>query len=189
MSEQLTLWDTDNATSSPGSADGASPCASPDGRTIGRSGQAHVPVSRFRSLDADKAMPTDATCGPIFTASSPSTSLQLSLESRLRAKMDVVPQVAAAFIAAYCDAVIRNAPRHRLMIERSRRAAKRHKTRVCVMCGSGFTTTRTDAGYCSNVCRQAAYRRSAKPRSSGSGAVDGDEQRRVVLALMRAPYP
>jgi hypothetical protein len=89
MSEQLTLWDTDNATSSPGSADGASPCASPDGRTIGRSGQAHVPVSRFRSLDADKAMPTDATCGPIFTASSPSTSLQLSLESRLRAKMDV----------------------------------------------------------------------------------------------------
>jgi DNA (cytosine-5)-methyltransferase 1 len=101
----------------------------------------------------------------------------------------IVPQVAAAFIAAYCDAVIRNAPRHRLMIERSRRAAKRHKTRVCVMCGSGFTTTRTDAGYCSNVCRQAAYRRSAKPRSSGSGAVDGDEQRRVVLALMRAPYP
>jgi hypothetical protein len=71
------------------SADGPTPCASPDGPTTSRSGPAHVHVSRFRSRDSDKAMPTDATCGPLFTASSPSAALQSCLENRLRAAMDL----------------------------------------------------------------------------------------------------
>ena len=29
---------------------------------------------------------------------------------------------------------------------------------VCLMCGKPFTAARADAGYCSNACRQAAYR-------------------------------
>jgi hypothetical protein len=78
-----------SATSSPASQDGPMPCASPDGPTAAPSGPAHVPVSRFRSLDRDKAMPTNDTSGPLFTASSPSAALQRSLESRLRARMDV----------------------------------------------------------------------------------------------------
>ena len=80
---------TTNATFSPGSADGLSPCGGPDSKTPEESGLAPVPVSRFRALAKDRATPTSGTCGPLFTASSPSAVLQLSLESRLRARMDV----------------------------------------------------------------------------------------------------
>lgn len=66
---------------------GPSPCAGRAGPTTAPSGPAHVPVSRFRARDSEKAMPTNDTCGPLFTLSSPSASLQLSLESRLRARM------------------------------------------------------------------------------------------------------
>src|ERR1700739_5090025 len=41
---------------------------------------------------------------------------------------------------------------------RYRRTVKRHKERTCVICGNSFTTTRRDASYCSNACRQKAYR-------------------------------
>ena len=75
-------------TSSLESAAGATPFASPISQTIEKSGQAHVRVSRFRSLDADKAMPIADTCGPLFTVSSPSAALQSSLENKLRAAMD-----------------------------------------------------------------------------------------------------
>ena len=57
------------------------------GQTIGPSGPAHVPVSRFRARDSEKAMPINDMCGPLFTTSSPSADLQLSLENRLRARM------------------------------------------------------------------------------------------------------
>ena len=65
-------------------------CASAGGMAgpIGQSGLDHAPVSRFRALDSEKDMPIDATCGPLFTISSPSAALQRSLESRLRARMD-----------------------------------------------------------------------------------------------------
>lgn len=56
---------------------------------IAQSGLAPVRVSRFRARDSEKAMPTNDTSGPLFTASSPSARLQRSLESRLRAQMDV----------------------------------------------------------------------------------------------------
>lgn len=78
-----------NATSSPALADGVSPCASQDGQTASPAGPAPVRVSRFRALDSGKAMPTNDTCGPLFTRSSPSVGLQRCLESRLRARMDV----------------------------------------------------------------------------------------------------
>ena len=48
----------------------------------------HVRVSRFRAQESDKDMPINDTCGPLFTASSPSASLQRSLESRLQARME-----------------------------------------------------------------------------------------------------
>lgn len=56
---------------------------------MNQSGPAPVRVSRFRALDSERAMPINDTCGPLFTASSPSASLQSSLENRLRARMDV----------------------------------------------------------------------------------------------------
>jgi hypothetical protein len=76
-----------SATSLPGSAAGHTRLRSLIGAP--RSGRAHAHVSRFRSLDSEKAMPTNDTSGPLFTASSPSASLQRSLESRLRARTDV----------------------------------------------------------------------------------------------------
>jgi len=87
MSSQPTFEASPNAISSPGSEAGVTPSALPDGPTMSPSGPAPVPVSRFRSQDSEKAMPINDTCGPLFTASSPSFALQSSLESRLRARM------------------------------------------------------------------------------------------------------
>ena len=80
--------DTSNATSSPASADGPTPSASPDGPLTGQCGLEAVPVSRYRALDNTRAMPTNATSGPLFSALSPSAALSASLASRLQARMD-----------------------------------------------------------------------------------------------------
>lgn len=85
--EPTTSEATPRLISSPGLAGGPSPSVLPDGPTTDLFGQAPVPVSRFRARDSEKAMPINDTCGPLFTASSPSAALQSSLESRLRAAM------------------------------------------------------------------------------------------------------
>ena len=87
MSNQKTLKATTSATSSPESPDGPSRLSWQEFRQMHRSGPDHVPVSRFRAQDSEKAMPIDDISGPLFTASSPSADLQRSLESRLRARM------------------------------------------------------------------------------------------------------
>jgi hypothetical protein len=89
MSKPANSSNTANVIFSPESEDGATPYASPDGLTKNQSGPAPVRVSRFRALDSEKAMPTNDTCGPLFTRSSRSASLQSSLENRLRVRMDV----------------------------------------------------------------------------------------------------
>ena len=95
MSDQYSMFgptiseDSPSATSSPESADGPAPSDSPDGPMTGRSGPDHAPVSRFRSRDSEKAMPIQDTSGPLFTTSSPSASLQRSLENRLHQNLDV----------------------------------------------------------------------------------------------------
>jgi hypothetical protein len=81
--------DTSNAISSPGLAVGLTHSGLPDGPMIAQAGRAPAHVSRFRALDTERAMPTNDTSGPLFTALSPSARLQSSLESRLRAQMDV----------------------------------------------------------------------------------------------------
>lgn len=89
MSNQTTSPNTNSATSSPASVDGQSRSGSLSGQTMNKPGLAHVRVSRFRALDSEKAMPTNDTSGPLFTASSPSANLQRSLENRLLALTDV----------------------------------------------------------------------------------------------------
>ena len=81
--------DMSNATSSPASADGPTPSTSPVGPATDQCGLEAVPVSRFRALDNTRAMPTNATSGPLFSALSPSAALSASLASRLQARMDV----------------------------------------------------------------------------------------------------
>lgn len=80
---------TRSVISSPGSADGPTRSGSPDGQTTNPSGPAPVRVSRFRARDSEKAMPTNDTSGPLFTASSISAALQRSLENRLLEKTDL----------------------------------------------------------------------------------------------------
>lgn len=43
---------------------------------------------------------------------------------------------------------------------KQRRLAEPPRTQVCKICGSVFTPKRSDALYCSNACRQRAYRQS-----------------------------
>ena len=85
----MTLRDMPNVTGSPGSEAGPTHSGSPDGLMTDQSGPVPVPVSRFRARDSERVMPTNDTSGPLFTASSPSSDLQRSLENRLRARMDV----------------------------------------------------------------------------------------------------
>ena len=80
MSERISL---------PAQDSGRSPPTWPDGRKVGNSGPAHALVSRFRSRDSGKAMSTNDTSGPLFSASSPSAAHQISLANRLRARMDL----------------------------------------------------------------------------------------------------
>lgn len=64
------------------------PCSLPDG-VIGQSGPALVPASRFPQPESSVAPQTSAISGPSSSASSRSAALQLSLENRLRAALDV----------------------------------------------------------------------------------------------------
>ena len=83
----MTSRDMIGATSSPASPAGILPSSSPSGRMTAPSGPAPVPVSRFRARDSGRAMPTNDTSGPLFTASSPSANLGLCLANRLRVRM------------------------------------------------------------------------------------------------------
>ena len=87
MSNPKTSKNTTSAISSPESQAGHTRLSWQEFRKMHRSGPDHVPVSRFRAQDSEKAMPIEDTSGPLFNASSPSASLQRSLGSRLRAKM------------------------------------------------------------------------------------------------------
>ena len=80
---------TNSVISLPASVDGPSPSDLQAGPTTDLFGAVAVPVSRFRARDSEKAMPITDICGPLFMTSSISDRLQSSLESRLRAKMDV----------------------------------------------------------------------------------------------------
>jgi len=89
-SDRLTSQDLRNAISSPGSADGAQPCVSPDGPTINRSGQALARVSRSRSPAREPELLMSGICGPTFSASSVPAGPLSSWESRLRARLGMV---------------------------------------------------------------------------------------------------
>jgi hypothetical protein len=60
-------------------------------------------------------------------------------------KMMVPPKYSGAFCSTRCAA-------------RARRARGRMKAQRCIVCHKSFQTTRTDASFCSNACRQHAYR-------------------------------
>ncbi len=80
---------TSNATSSQELAAGPSLFHWQDGRIASRSGLDHAHASLSPRQAKARGLLTSATCGPLSSGLSRSASLQLSLESKLRAKMDV----------------------------------------------------------------------------------------------------
>jgi hypothetical protein len=93
MSEQMTLWDTTSATSSPVSEGGPTPCASPDGPMTGPSGQALALANHSAVPGSKKVSKTSATCGLSSPSSLQSVALQSCLESRLRQRLDTVGSI------------------------------------------------------------------------------------------------
>ena len=93
MNDQLSMFDletypgTPNATSSPASADGATPCASQDGPTTGPCGPDRALASHSASVESGRASLTNDISGLYSSALSRSDDLQSSLESRLRERL------------------------------------------------------------------------------------------------------
>lgn len=87
MLEQLTLWATDSAISSPASADGHSPFALPGFPMTVKSGPAPAHANHSAAQESAPAQQMNATSGPSTAASSRSAALQSALESKLRAKL------------------------------------------------------------------------------------------------------
>src|SRR3972149_9054924 len=85
----MTYEDTSKPTSSPESEPGPMPSASQDGPTIDRSGQAPAPASHSQQQENAAVQMTLAISGQTGSGSSESATLQSSLVSRLRAKMDL----------------------------------------------------------------------------------------------------
>jgi hypothetical protein len=88
MSNQLTLWDTPNATSSQVADSGALPCVKLDGLTTGLSGQAPAPAQASVRQAKAKGLMILVTSGLLGHDSSASANLQQSLESKLVPRLD-----------------------------------------------------------------------------------------------------
>src|SRR5690606_9596908 len=89
MYDQTSLWDTDTPTSSPESAAGRMRCGSQAGRRTSPCGQDHAPVNLTPRQALEKGMTTRGPYGGRGDGLWSSAVLQLSLENRLRARLDV----------------------------------------------------------------------------------------------------
>jgi hypothetical protein len=90
MLRQTTLWDTPNATSSPASESGATPCDKQDGPVTDQCGPDHAHASLSARQAKEKGLLTSGTYGQPSIGSSTSAALTSSLGSRLRAKTDLL---------------------------------------------------------------------------------------------------
>ena len=86
----MTSMDLPKSTSSPGSAGGRTPPASPDGPMTDLFGQALAPASRSRSRAKGPDLLMQGICGPTFTDSSVPDGPLSSWESRLRERLAMV---------------------------------------------------------------------------------------------------
>lgn len=88
-SHQMMFADIDACISSPVSEDGTTHSSSQAGPRTAKSGQDRARASRSRMQEVARGSATSATCGLRCDDSSPTACLQRSLESRLRARLDV----------------------------------------------------------------------------------------------------
>jgi hypothetical protein len=90
MSYQLSLLDSLNATSSPESVSGLTPCDKQDGKTINQSGQ-EVALANLSARQAKAlGLLTSGTCGLAGSISLASVALNESLVNRLQAKVQIL---------------------------------------------------------------------------------------------------
>lgn len=54
--------------------------------------------------------------------------------------------------------------------------------KTCEMCGRGYRAARSDARFCSNACKQRAYRRRADP---DVGTIHREKQRQTNIAITK----
>src|SRR5690349_13406088 len=87
-SDQMTLFDTPNATSSPASGSGRTHSDKPDGPTSDPSGPDPVPVSRSASPEAAKVLRMLDTFGRSGRVSLASAALASSLVNKLQVRLD-----------------------------------------------------------------------------------------------------
>ena len=87
MSDPQTWLDIPSATSSPASADGASPCEWLDGPTTAPSGPVPAPANLSARQAKAAGLMTSGTFGQPSTGSSASVALQSYMANRLRASM------------------------------------------------------------------------------------------------------
>lgn len=90
MSTPTTCADSTSATSSPASESGAWPCAAPAGPTTDLFGPVPVRANLSARQARELGLLTSGTSGPPSTISSRSAALQQSLESRLRARTQIL---------------------------------------------------------------------------------------------------
>lgn len=87
MFPQMISADTRSVISSPALGDGHTPCDSPGGPTIARSGPAVAPANRSRTPDRKPARPIRGIFGRPGFGSSESAALQSSLVNRLKQRL------------------------------------------------------------------------------------------------------
>jgi len=95
---QRTSRHIDNVISSQASADGHTPCASPDGQTTAPSGREAVLASHLALQVKVPEPQTPGTSGPTFIASSPPSGPLSSWENRLRERLGMVGSTEFALI-------------------------------------------------------------------------------------------
>lgn len=87
MYDQTTCESSLNATSSPGSESGPTPCDAPAGPTIALSGLEVARANLSARQAKAQGWEMSGICGPLGSTSSTSAALQSCLENRLRAKL------------------------------------------------------------------------------------------------------
>lgn len=90
MFDLMTSKNTDNAISSPASASGRTPCASPVGPMTAASGPVHAHADLSAVPASNSASMTNGISGPNSSVSSASAALASSLANRLQARTDLL---------------------------------------------------------------------------------------------------
>ncbi len=130
--------DSTNAISSPASPDGLTPCSSPDGPKIKKSGLGQSHVSRSRSPAMAPARMIHGTYGHTFIDSSVPVTLPSSWENRLVARLGIIGSTESALIWKQKDT-----PAGRLIY---RLAQSTRLTNETVYIGSRWATPKASDG-------------------------------------------